>query len=211
MRRCVGSRNLKSEEAMARVGPQRHIKQKQTVSGLFRLNLSNLWNNNMFTATFMENSCRVPRYVTLVRGEVKWLIICPVTELDDNLVVGFSAALLTAFCLLPTRSDWFACHTLASIFISHGNEVQRLFKDSELFVFLWPWIMCNSSVLKVGYILWPLDTSHWLAISYLSVSWNFRSGKGGQKFCRKEIPLASCFYTTFADMATSLIVRQLHC
>jgi len=29
MRRCVWSRNLKNEEAMARVGPQRHRKQNK--------------------------------------------------------------------------------------------------------------------------------------------------------------------------------------
>ena len=29
MRRCMWSRNLKNEEAMARVGPQRHRKQKK--------------------------------------------------------------------------------------------------------------------------------------------------------------------------------------
>ena len=30
MRRCVWSRNLKNEEAMARAGPQRHRKQKSS-------------------------------------------------------------------------------------------------------------------------------------------------------------------------------------
>jgi len=30
MRRCVWSRNLKNEEAMARVGPQRHREEKNT-------------------------------------------------------------------------------------------------------------------------------------------------------------------------------------
>jgi len=30
MRRCVWSRNLKNEEAMARVGPQRHRGEKKT-------------------------------------------------------------------------------------------------------------------------------------------------------------------------------------
>ena len=33
MRRCVWSRNLKNEEAMARVGPQRHRKQNKQTYG----------------------------------------------------------------------------------------------------------------------------------------------------------------------------------
>ena len=46
MRRCVWSRNLKNEEAMARVGPQRHKKKKSFVPTAYCLWLITVDNDN---------------------------------------------------------------------------------------------------------------------------------------------------------------------
>jgi len=92
MRRCVWSRNLKNEEAMARVGPQRHRGGGYTVWSQTSRSWCSPWytfeNLGDVVLCFLSlwNERRLPRMTSICRPVVEESVICLETFAETKLV-----------------------------------------------------------------------------------------------------------------------------
>ena len=132
MRRCVWSRNLKNEEAMTRVGPQRHMKKKNN-----NMNCSNDRDNTLFWTTYEILSNLFSSSLTWYVEEMYWDRQCGFqrNRLTTDKILCFADRASRYFREMKTNLMHYLCSVyffnqplhVPCIFVAHHQEVYCIY------------------------------------------------------------------------------------